>query len=60
MTERAVREMIADWLGAGRAYEGRFPDINDWKWFDKNWEKIKNRLHSKSIQFVEKIIKEIK
>lgn len=39
----AVREMVADWLGAGRAYEGKWPDTNNWIWFRKSYPKM--RLH---------------
>lgn len=31
----AVAEMMADWLGAGRAYEGTWPDVENWTWYDK-------------------------
>ncbi len=37
MPEWAVREMIADWLGAGRAYDGKWPDINNWTWFREHF-----------------------
>lgn len=36
----AVREMVADWLGAGRAYNGKWPDVYNWKWFDENFDKM--------------------
>jgi hypothetical protein len=29
MPEKFVREMVADWMGAGRAITGRW-DVNDW------------------------------
>jgi hypothetical protein len=32
----AVREMIADWLGASRAYEGKWPTAKGWTWYWKN------------------------
>jgi hypothetical protein len=33
MPEWAVREMVADWLGASRAYEGFWPEtLVGWKW----------------------------
>jgi hypothetical protein len=40
----AVREMVADWLGAGRTYEGTWPNLYDWAWFQKNHRRM--RLHS--------------
>ena len=32
MPWRYVREMVADWLGASRAYDGRWPEFNKWPW----------------------------
>lgn len=43
MPSNAVKEMVADWIGASRAYEGKWPD-KDWPWFNKNYPKIKERL----------------
>lgn len=37
MPEEFVREMVADWMGAGRAITGRW-EINDW--YVRNFEKI--------------------
>ncbi len=31
----AVREMVADWVGASRAYEGFWPDRHNWIWLQK-------------------------
>lgn len=39
----AVKEMIADWLAAGRAYEGRWPDLTNWTWLEKSWNRM--QLH---------------
>ena len=39
----AVREMLADWLGASRAYEGKWPDMGNWTWYEG--AKGKMRLH---------------
>jgi len=37
MPEWAVREMIADWLAACRAYEGYWPTPDgDWPWLESN------------------------
>ncbi len=44
----AVCEMVADWLGAGRAYEGKWPDVaEDWPWLKNAWPKL--RLHEITI-----------
>ncbi len=42
----AIQEMVADWLGAGRAYEKKWPDMHHWTWFEKNRHKMK--LHPAS------------
>ncbi len=54
MTDYAAREMIADWMGAGRAYEGNWPDIHNWTWFNKNRDKM--RLHKTTLDRILKII----
>jgi hypothetical protein len=36
MSEGAVLEMVADWLAAGRTYEGRWPDLFNYTWFNAN------------------------
>lgn len=36
----AVREMVADWMGASRAYEGKWPK-DGWPWYWNNREKIR-------------------
>jgi hypothetical protein len=41
MTDDAIKEMVADWLGASRAYEGKWPTKGDWKWFDNNFDRIR-------------------
>ena len=45
MPDWAVREMVADWLAAGRAYEGQWPDPNDWRWLQQNFLRIARNLH---------------
>jgi hypothetical protein len=41
----AVKEMVADWAGASRAYEGVWPTVKSWPWWEKNSERILKRLH---------------
>ena len=43
MPYNAVKEMVADWLAASRAYEGKWPMSEDWEWFRTNFHKV--RLH---------------
>lgn len=57
MPEWAVREMVADWLGASRAYEGNWPDPEAWAWLDTNRSRL--RLHWESIKLVERVIGEL-
>lgn len=55
MPEHFVREMVADWLGASRAYEGKYPKtFEEWEWFEKNFNGI--RLHPASRTLVIKIL----
>lgn len=54
----AVREMVADWLGAGRAYEGQYPDVHNWTWYEKNRDKMRLDLVTESR--VECVIEELK
>lgn len=51
MPERYVREMVADWYGAGRAITGRW-DAPGWYW--ENKEKMK--LHPATRSFVEVLL----
>lgn len=50
MPEVAVREMVADWLAACKAYDGEWPGSDGWKWYKENFRKLK--LHSDTRQFV--------
>ena len=38
-----VREMIADWFAAARAYNGKWPDLSNYEWLKKN--KGRMQLH---------------
>jgi len=60
MPEKYVREMIADWLGASKAYSGKYPKSKEeWNWFNENYDKnIKPRLHEDADYLVKKIIYE--
>lgn len=58
MPERFVREMIADWLGASRAYSGSWPkSLETWSWF---WgTRPKMRLHSETARLVDQVLREV-
>ncbi len=53
----AVREMVADWIGAGRAYNKKWPDINNWTWFKENETRM--ILHSKTKERIYQVINEL-
>lgn len=58
MPEKYVREMVADWLGASRAYEGRWPESREgWPWLKANLEKL--RLHPTTRDRVEAVLSEV-
>lgn len=57
MPEWAVREMFADWMGAGRAYEGKWPKMMEWEWFEKNHMDI--QLHEDTKLIVEEVYTEV-
>ena len=59
MPEKYVREMVADWLGASRAYNKKKVDINNWEWFEANYKKIQPNLHPQTIKILKKVLKEI-
>lgn len=51
----AVREMLADWVGASRAYTGQWPSEDNWPWLDRVFEtKIAPRLHPDTLNYVVK------
>lgn len=57
MPEWAVREMVADWMGAGRVYGGEWPEENDWKWFCDNVGKM--RFHGDTVVVLAKVLSEV-
>jgi len=58
MPEWAVREMVADWLGAARAYEGSWPrDLDNWGWYRDNAATL--RLHDETRALLGKVLDEI-
>lgn len=45
MPEKYIREMVADWMGAGRAITGKW-DITEW--YGKNYGKIRLEHHTRN------------
>lgn len=58
MQVRYIREMIADWLGAGWAYNKKRVNLNNWEWFNKN--KTEMNMHDTTWVLLYQIIEEIK
>lgn len=61
MPNWAVREMVADWLGASRAYEGKWPtDWKSWGWLRANLQKkILPRVHPETRQDILDVLSEV-
>ena len=59
MPDWAIKEMIADWMGASRAYNGEWPS-ELWAWLDENWESVSSRMHpetkEKVVEIVERVV----
>lgn len=58
MPEPLVREMVADWMAATRMIQGRWPEIGDWPWFEKNF-RYRVRLHPATRSLVERILADV-
>lgn len=58
MPEVCVREMIADWIGASRAYEGKYPTKENWVWLKNNIEDILSTVHPNTKNLIMFILKE--
>jgi len=58
MPEHFVREMVADWLGAARAYEGAFPRrFGEWDFLKKKLPQM--RLHEETSALVFRVLREV-
>lgn len=55
MPEWAVREMVADWMGASRAYEGQWPTAA-WPWLHREGIKDLQRMHPETQQRVRRVL----
>lgn len=51
MPDLARREMLADWFGAGRAYNAEWTPLEPRKWYEKNKDKM--QLHPDTRKWVE-------
>lgn len=61
MPEAACREMIADWMGASRAYSGQWPkDLDSWQWLKDNLDwNIMPKLHPETRSLVRRLLVDI-
>jgi len=55
MPHDEMLEMVADWVGAGRAITGK---IDVWGWYEKNKDKM--HLHAETRKEVERLLQELK
>lgn len=44
MPDVCIREMIADWIGASRAYQHSYPTCDNWAWRDRELKYILDRV----------------
>jgi hypothetical protein len=59
MPERFIREMVADWFGACRAYEGFYPtNRQEWPWLQENLEIVKANMHPTSADMLDQILRQ--
>lgn len=58
MPEWAVREMVADWLGAGRAYDGYWPQPLAWTWLEHARSKM--MFHPNTELILDDVLKELR
>jgi hypothetical protein len=57
MPESAIREMLADWVAASRAYSGVWPRFGNWKWLEENYTtNIKPNLSKKTATSIEQLV----
>lgn len=54
MPAALVEEMVADWLAASRTITGRWPEVGNWPWWEKNAGTI--QLHPVTRRLVENIL----
>lgn len=57
MPRKYVLEMVADWMGASRAYEGNWLDARGWSWWEKKEQYILTRCHQDTIRYIKEALK---
>lgn len=58
MPEVCVREMIADWIGASRAYESKYPTKGNWNWLNNNLENVLLSVHPNTAKLIRDLLTE--
>ena len=53
----AIMEMVADWMGASRAYSGKWPS-EEWPWWKENKNKVLASLHKNTVQLLLELLSE--
>lgn len=56
MPKKYVAEMVADWMGAGWAYNKRRVEVNYWPWLDENLPKIADRIHPDTLERINSVL----
>ncbi len=56
MPEWAILEMFADWQGASRTYEKRWPEPGMWPWMQANYHRLRLRLHPDTQRKLDKLV----
>ena len=53
----AVREMVADWLAASKAYAGiEVTSLTSWVWYQKNYPNIQKHLHEDTVTVLANVL----
>ena len=56
MPEWAVREMVADWMAAGKSYSGEWPQENGWEWLEENYPRIQGHLNQMTKELLAEVL----
>jgi len=59
MPKKYILEMVADWCGASKAYEKKWPWENNWQWFKNNFDNAQknDKLHENTYKYILEIIR---
>lgn len=56
MPDWALREMVVDWMAAGRAYNKKWPDVRKWTWLESNLPKLQVYLNETTLIRLRRIL----